>query len=342
MKVLVTGATGFIGGNVARQLVREGYSVRALVRKNSSLKALEGLDLDIALGDLLDRSSLEKALEGCQALFHVAAVYTFWSRDPQIIYRTNVQGTENILAAARTQRVRKIIYTSSESVVGIDEGCLVGDETMQNSLRRIPSDYKKSKFMAEQLVFAQCRQGLPAVVVNPTTPIGVYDVKPTPTGGIVVSYLEGRMFACVNTGLNIIDVEDVARGHILALEKGRLGERYLLGNRNVTLREIFALLEKITGIKAPRFNIPIGLALCAGYIDDVVEAKILRRRPGIPLAAVKAARHFRHFDCSKAVMELGLPQTPIETAFTKAVRWFRENGYIHRPTQTPEVRNESP
>jgi dihydroflavonol-4-reductase len=342
MKVLVTGATGFIGGNLARRLVREGYSVRALVRKSSSLKALEGLDLDIAQGDLLDRPSLEKALDGCQALFHVAALYTFWSRDPQSIYRTNVQGTENILAAARAKHIQKIIYTSSESVVGINEGCLMGNETMQNSLRRIPSDYKKSKFMAEQLVFEQCRRGLPAVVVNPTTPIGVCDVKPTPTGGIVVSYLEGRMFACVNTGLNIVDVEDVARGHILALEKGRLGERYLLGNRNVTLSEIFSILEKITGIKAPRFNIPIWLALGAGYVDDVVEGKILRRRPGIPLAAVKAARHFRHFDCTRAVTELGLPQTPIETAFAKAVRWFRENGYIHRQNQASEERNESP
>jgi dihydroflavonol-4-reductase len=327
MKVLVTGATGFIGGNVVRELVKQGYDVRALIRKGSSLKAVQDLKLELIEGDLLDNFSLEKALKGCEALFHVAAMYTFWTRNPELIYETNVRGTENILTQAKKEGIKKIVYTSSESVVGIDPDCIVGNEEMQNCVERIPSDYKKSKFIAENLVFKMFKEGLPVVVVNPTTPVGAYDVKPTPTGGIILGYLNHKMFACVNAGLNVIDVEDVAKGHILALEKGRLGTRYLLGHKNLTLREIMTILEKITGIKAPRFNIPFWCALSAGYVDEFFEGKIIKRHPRIPVSAVKASRHFRHFDCSKAIRELGLPQTPVEKSFEKAVKWFRENGY---------------
>ncbi|MCR4392999.1 MAG: NAD-dependent epimerase/dehydratase family protein [Dehalococcoidales bacterium] len=326
MKVLVTGATGFIGGNLVRELLNQGYQVRALVRKGSKLKHLEGLDLDVAEGDLLDRASLEKALDGCEALFHTAALYTFWARNPGIIYETNVRGTENILNAARVKGVKRIVYTSSESVVGVRPDGR-GNEDVVCDISSIPGDYKKSKFIAENLVFNLCKEGLPVVVVNPTTPIGPYDVKPTPTGRIIVDYLNGKMFACVNTGLNIVDVRDVAKGHILALEKGKLGTRYLLGNRNLTLREIFNILERITGIKAPRINIPYRIALFAGYVDEFIEGILLRRYPRIPVAAVRASRKFRHFDCSRAVRELGMPQTPVEVAFKDAVKWFRENGY---------------
>jgi dihydroflavonol-4-reductase len=327
MKVLVTGATGFIGGNLARELVRQGYQVRVLARKTSSTKPLEGVKLEIAEGDLLDRVSLEKALNGCEALFHVAAMYTFWARNPALIYKTNVQGTDNVLRAAGVKGIKKIVYTSSESVVGIDHGCRLGNEDMRGYIQNIPSDYKKSKFMAETLVVNMCREGSPIVIVNPTTPIGPYDVKPTPTGKIVVDYLNHKMFACINTGLNIVDVEDVARGHILALEKGRPGERYLLGNKNLTLREIMAILEKITGVKAPSFNIPAWVAFSAGFVDELIEGKIMCRHPRIPVSAVKASQHIRHFDCSKAVNELGLPQTPVEISFKKAVGWFKQNGY---------------
>jgi dihydroflavonol-4-reductase len=330
MKALVTGATGFIGGNVARELIRQGYEVKALVRKDSRLKYLGGNNLELIEGDLLDPASLEKALEGCDYLFHVAAVYTFWARDPKLIYETNVRGTENIMKAAKAGGIKKIVYTSSESVVGIGPDCKVGDEEGQNSLENIPSDYKKSKFMAEKLVFEMSLKGLPVVIVNPTTPVGPFDVKPTPTGKIILDYLNHKMPACVKTGLNIVDVEDVAKGHILALEKGRPGSRYLLGNKNLTLREIMLILEKITGIKAPRFDIPIWCALSAGYVDEFIEGRILRRAPRIPVSAVKASRHFRHFDCSKAVRELGLPQTPVESSFLKAVEWFRENGYVKK------------
>jgi dihydroflavonol-4-reductase len=327
MKVLVTGATGFIGGNVARELVKQGYDVKALIRKGNNLKAIQGLKLELIEGDLLDKLSLEKALNKCEALFHIAAMYTFWSRKPDLIYETNVVGTENILNQAKKEGIAKIVYTSSESVVGIDPDCEVGNEEMQNCVDRIPSDYKKSKFMAENLVFKMSQDGLPVTIVNPTTPIGSYDVKPTPTGKIILDYLNHKMFACINAGLNVIDVEDVAKGHILALKKGRIGTRYLLGNKNLTLREIMTILEKITGIKAPRFNIPFWCALSAGYVDEFIEGKIMMRHPRIPVSAVKASRHFRHFDCSKAVIELGLPQTPVEISFEKAVKWFKENGY---------------
>lgn len=328
MKVLVTGVTGFIGGNLARELVKQGYNVRGLVRKGGNLKYLSSLDIEIKEGNLLDKASLERALDDCEVLFHVAAMYTFWAKDPELIYKTNVQGTENILNAAREKKIKKIIYTSSESVIGIYSGCRLGNEGMKSDLDHIPSDYKRSKFIAEERVFEMSQDGLPVVVVNPTTPIGPFDAKPTPTGEIVTRYMNRNMPACVNTGLNVIDVEDVAKGHILALEKGRLGERYLLGNTNLTLREIMGILEKITGIKAPRINIPVGLALGAAYIDNFLEGKVMGRAPHIHPGAVKAARKFRHFDCSKAVQELGLPQTPIEQSFQKAVDWFRQNGYV--------------
>jgi dihydroflavonol-4-reductase len=326
MKALVTGATGFIGGNLVRQLIAQGYEVKALVREGSSRRNIDGLDIDIATGDLRDRPSLDRALDGCDVLFHVAAMYTFWTPDPKVIYDVNVQGTENILAAARSKGIRKVVYTSTESTIGIASGNL-GTEEMETNINKAPGDYKKSKCLAERLALEMCREGLPLVVVNPTTPVGPYDVKPTPTGQIIVNFLNGRMPACVNTGLNIVDVEDVAKGHILALEKGRTGERYILGNKNLTLREILNTLEKITGVRATRMNIPLWVALGAACADEFISGKVLKRYPRIPISAVKAARKFRHFDCSKAVRELGFPQTPVEESFEKAVRWFRQNGY---------------
>ena len=283
MKVLVTGATGFIGGNVARQLLENGYQVKALVREGSNRRNIEGLDIEVASGDLLDRASLEAALEGCEALFHVAAAYTLWSPSPESIYETNVKGTENILSTARDKGIKKVVYTSSESTIGIAGGC-TGTEDMEGSIESIPGDYKKSKYLAEQLALKMSRDGLPLVVVNPTMPIGPWDIKPTPTGQVVVDFLNGRMPACVNTGMNVVDVEDVARGHILALEKGRIGEKYILGNKNLTLRDIFATLERITGIRAPRFDIPLWLASGAAHVDEFVSGRLLRRQPRIPIA----------------------------------------------------------
>ncbi len=329
MKALVTGATGFVGGNLVRELLKQGYQVRALVRETSSRKNIDGLDVEIAVGDLCDRASLDRAMDGCEVLFHVAASYAFWTPDPAAVYETNVRGTENILAAAGSAGIQKVVYTSTESTIGIERHDL-GTEEREATLGSLSGHYKKSKLLAERVALRMCAEGLPLIVVNPTMPMGPWDIKPTPSGQVVVDFLNGRMPAYVNTGLNVVDVGDVATGHILALEKGQIGERYILGNKNLTLRDILGVLEQITGIRAPNVCIPIWLALGAGYADELVRGKILKRPPRIPISAVKTARKFRHFDCSKSIQQLGFPQTPIEEALSRAVSWFRQNGYVRQ------------
>jgi len=326
-KVLVTGATGFIGGNLVKALVDSGYRTRVLLRPASNTRNIVGLDVEKAYGDLRDRSSLERALDGCDGLFHVAAAYTFWAPDPKDVYETNVRGTENLLTAALAKGIQKVVYTSTESVIGIDGNGGLGTEELTADPRELAGDYRKSKYQAEQVALRLSRAGLPLVVVNPTAPVGPGDLKPTPTGQFIVDFLNGRMPAYVNTGLNLVYVGDVARGHVLAMEKGHLGERYILGNRNLTFKEILGLLEKITGLKAPQRRIPVWFALGIAYLDEFVVAKARKRPPRIPVAAVRSACTYRYFDCSKAIRELGLPQTPVEEALEKAVRWFRENGY---------------
>lgn len=328
MKVLVTGATGFIGGNLVRALLRKGYAVRTMVRAASDRRSIEGLDVEIVIGDLTDAPSLARAIHGCEGLFHVAADYSFWSADPRRTHEVNVIGTENMLRAAGQAGVRKIVYTSSESTLKIPPDGTPGNEATLNDPEALSGPYKRSKCLAEHRALEMCRQGLPLLVVSPTTPVGPHDVKPTPTGKMIVDFMSGRMPAYVEMGLNVVDVEDVARGHILAMERGREGERYLLGNQNLTLRDIFAILERLTGVRAPRMRIPLWAALAAAYVDEAISGSILRRHPGIPVAAVKAAREFRYFDCSRAVRELGMPQTPVEEGFKKAIRWFKENGYV--------------
>ena len=327
MKAFVTGATGFIGGNLVRELLKQGYQVKALVRNESNRKNIEGLDMDVIFGELRDKVSLDHALNGCDVLFHVAASYTFWAPDPKAIYETNVKGTENMLTTALAKRIKKVVYTSTESTIGIAQDGSLGTEDMEAEPSNLIGHYKKSKYMAEKLALKMCHEGLPLVVVNPTTPVGPFDVKPTPTGKFIVDFLNRKMPVYVNTGLNLIDVEDVAKGHILALERGRIGEKYILGNKNLSFKEILSILERITGIKAPWLRIPIWLALGAAYIDEFVWGKALGRYPRIPISGVQAARKFRYFDCSKATRELGLPQTPVEEALEKAVGWFRENEY---------------
>jgi len=329
MRALVTGATGFIGGNLVCELLKGGFQVKALVREASSRKNIDGLDVEMAVGDLRDRPSLDRALEGCDVLFHVAAAYTFWTPNPSAVYDTNVQGTENILAAAGSAGIQKVVYTSTESTIGI-EGHNLGTEETTATLDSLSGHYKRSKLLAERVALRMGAGGLPLIVVNPTMPVGPWDTKPTPSGQVVVDFLNGRMPAYVNTGLNVVDVEDVAKGHILALEKGRIGERYILGNRNMTLRDILGVLQEITGIKAPNVRIPVWMALGAAYVDESVRGRILKRPPRIPISAVKTARNFRHFDCSKAIQQLGLPQTPIEEALGRAVSWFRQHGYVRR------------
>lgn len=327
MKALVTGATGFIGSHVAVELLRQGYQVRALARPESNRRNLAGLNVEITQGDLLDPPSLTQALQGCDVLFHVAAAYTFWAREPWRIRETNILGTANVLNAARDAGIRKVVYTSTESTIGIAQETGLGSEAFFADPRRLPGDYKQSKFAAEQLALSMSGQGLPLVVVNPTTPIGPGDVKPTPTGQIIVDCIRQQMPAYVDTGLNLIAVEDVAKGHVLALERGRDGERYILGNENLTLREILAILEGLTGLRAPRVQLPHWVALGAAHASQFIADRITHSPPRIPLAAARVARHYRHFDCNKAVRTLGLPQTPIREALARAVGWFRENGY---------------
>lgn len=328
MRTLVTGATGFIGGHVAAALLRHGYTVRVLVRPGSDRRNLAGLDVEPVEGDLLDPASLRRALQGCTYLCHVAAAYTFWTPAPERVHAVNVLGTRNVLLAASHAGVQRIVYTSTESTIGIPEGRQLGVEDPPIPPAHLAGDYKQSKYQAEQLALRLCReQGLPIVVVNPTTPVGPGDVKPTPTGQVIVDFLRGRMPAYVDTGLNLVDVADVAQGHVLALEKGRIGERYLLGNRNLSLQQVLTLLSDITGLPAPRWRMPHGLALALGFTSQFIADRLTHRPPRVPLAAVKVARHCRHFDCTKAVRELGLPQSPIEPALQRAVEWFRGNGY---------------
>ncbi len=330
MRAFVTGATGFIGGNLVRELLADGYQVRALVRSGSDQRNIERLPVEKAIGDLADRRILSEQVSGCDVIFHVAAQYSLWAKDRNAIYRTNVAGTENLLTAARTAGVKRFIHTSSVAAIGIPAQNMAGVEETQTTLHELISDYKKSKFLAEQAAQKALREGLDVVIVNPSTPIGPYDVKPTPTGEIILRFLQGRMPVYVHTGLNLIDVEDVARGHILAWKKGRSGERYILGHRNLTLKEMLEMLSALTGKPAPRFAIPHFIPLTVAFIDETILARYFGKTPQVSLYSVQMSRKTMYYDSSKAVRELGLPQSPVERALEKAVRWFEENGYLRK------------
>jgi dihydroflavonol-4-reductase len=327
MKVFVTGATGFIGASLVRELLKEGYRVRALARPNSDRRNLYGLDLEICDGDLRDRKSLEEGMNGCDILFHAAADYRLWTRKPSVMYEINVGGTRNILEAALNQGLSRVVYTSSVGTLGNPGNGLAGDETTPVTLADMVGHYKKSKFLAEREAEGFFKRGLPLVIVNPSTPVGMHDIKPTPTGRIIVDFLNRKMPAYLDTGLNIIDVEDCARGHILAASKGRIGEKYILGNENLTLRQIFAMLENITGLPAPRVRLPYTPILIAAYINEAI-SRCTGREPLIPLSGVQMAKKFMFFNSTKAVRELGLPQRSADEALRKAVTWFRDNGYV--------------
>jgi len=327
MKVFVTGATGFIGASLARELLRDGYEVRALARPESDRRNLRGLDLEICEGDLRDRDSLEKGLKGCEILFHAAADYRLWTRNPDVMYEINVGGTRNILEAALNHGLSRIVYTSSVGALGNPGDGQPGDEVIPVTLADMVGHYKKSKFLAEREAESFLKRGLPLVIVNPSTPVGALDIKPTPTGRIIVDFLNRKMPAYLDTGLNIIDVEDCARGHILAAKLGRIGEKYILGNENLTLRRIFDMLEEITGLAAPRVRLPYTPILIAAYVNEAI-SRCTGKEPLIPLAGVQMAKKFMYFDPTKAVRELGLPQRPVAESLAKAVAWFRDNGYV--------------
>ena len=340
MKVLVTGATGFIGGNLARLLWQRGHQVRALVRPESNTLTIDGTGIEAVHGDILDLNSVARAAQGCEAVFHCAASYTFWSRDHRTVYRTNVEGTANVLSAASQAGVSRLVYTSTVSTVGLPNGHMATEDTPLDP-SRLSGHYKKSKYQAELLALKSASEGLPVVVVNPTTPVGPWDVKPTPTGKIVLDFLLGRIPAYLDTGMNLVDVEDVAVGHILAMEQGQPGQRYLLGNRNVTLKEVFRMLQGATGLSTPRWRAPYWLVMGAGYFNQVVEGGLLRREPRIPLEGVKVSRNPMYVNCDKAVTELGMPQSPVETALEKSIDWFNEHGYTRRSYPSIDWFNEN-
>jgi len=327
LKVLVTGATGFIGGNLVRALNARGYQIRALIRPQSSTLTLENTGVEEAKGDVLDRESVARALEGCQAVFHCAALYTFWSKAPREIYQVNVEGTEVVLDEARKAGVERVVYTSTVSTIGVPKGG-VGTEELEPSPKDLIGHYKRSKYLAEKEALRSASQGLPVVIVNPTAPVGPRDWKPTPTGGIIRDFLLGKLPVYINTGMNVVDVEDVALGHVLALEKGVSGQRYILGNQNMTLKEVLEILEAITGKRGPRLRVPIWLVMAAGAVDQLMEGGVLRRRPRIPLEGVRVARKPMYVSSAKAVRELGLPQSPVDEALEKAVSWFRDHGRV--------------
>lgn len=322
----MTGATGFVGGAVARALVRAGVDVRVLIRSNSDFQNLSGLSVERVEGDLRNPASLQSALAGCHHLYHVAAHYALWAKDPAIFYDVNVTGTRNVLSAARLAGVERTVYCSTIGAIGLPPGGGLGSEETPVSLDQMAGHYKRSKYLAEQEVLKFAHEGLPVVIVNPSAPVGAGDVRPTPTGQVIVDFMKGRMPAYIETGMNIVDVEDVAAGHLLAMEKGRQGERYILGCKNLMLREVFDILSGLTGVKAPSLRLPRWTVLPLAYANQWI-ANVTGHPPRIPLEGVKMAKYKMHYDCRKAIRELGIPQTPPETALEKAVRWFRSHGY---------------
>jgi dihydroflavonol-4-reductase len=320
--VLVTGASGFLGWHVARLLVENGYGVRALCRPKSQIRELEA---ERVTGDLRDPESLNRAVAGCELVFHVAADYRLWCRHPEELYRSNVDGTRNVLEAAERAGVERIVYTSTVGCIGMPKD-KQGDEQTPVSIDDMTGHYKRSKWLAEQVALEKARAGLPVVIVNPTAPIGDHDWKPTPTGKIVLDFLRGKMPGFVDTGLNVVDAEDTAKGHLLAAERGHAGERYILGSENLTLEQILQKLASIAAKPAPTFKVPYLVAYAAGIVSTGIAA-VTGKEPRAPLEGVKMARKKMFVTHAKAARELAFHPAPAETALTKAVSWFRANGY---------------
>ncbi|PYT21742.1 MAG: NAD-dependent dehydratase [Acidobacteria bacterium] len=320
--VLVTGASGFIGWHVARLLIERGYKVRALVRPASKLRELE---VEPVLGDLRDPASLDRAVAGCSLVFHVAADYRLWAPDPEELYRSNRDGTRNLLEAARNHGVERFVYTSTVGCIGLPQGG-VGDENTPVTLGQMSGAYKRSKFLAEQVALEFASAGFPVVIVNPTAPVGDHDVRPTPTGKIVLDFLNGAMPAFIDTGLNLVDVRDTARAHLLACERGKAGERYIVGCENLTLAEILERLARLSGLKAARIKLPYSLAYAIGVLTTGL-ARLTGRPPLAPLDAVRMAKKKMFVSHEKAKRELGFEPGPVEGALGRAVEWFKANGY---------------
>jgi len=323
---VVTGGTGFVGAAVVRHLVSAGASVRVLARPRGDRRLLAGLPVEVAEGDLTDPASLRRALAGAARLFHVGAFYSLWAADRRLFYDINVEGTRRVLEAAAEAGVSRVVYTSTVGALGIPPGG-VGTEETPVRLEDMVGDYKRSKFLAEEVAREFAGRGLPLVIVNPSTPIGPGDVKPTPTGQMIVEFLRGRMWAYLDTGLNLVDVEDVAAGHLMAAERGRVGERYILGHENLSLREIFERLGRLSGIRPPRLKLSPGWILPLAWASEWMADHITRRPPLVAVDAVRMAKKTMFFDAGKAVRELGMPRSPVDDALARAVAWFRDNGY---------------
>ncbi len=332
MRCFVTGASGFIGANLVHELNARGHTVKALLRPESDLRGLQGADFERVPGDVADRDRLGSALQGCDWCFHVAASYHLWLRDYAPMYAANVQGTRNVLEAAAAAGCSRIVYTSTVGCIGLprqENGRVVPtDEDTPVSGAQMSNHYKRSKWLAEQVARDLAGRGLPVVIVNPSAPVGPRDVKPTPTGKVIVDFLNRRMPAFLDTGLNWVHVRDVAVGHILAAEKGRVGQRYILGHAegNWTMQQAFAVLEEISGVPAPKMRVPYAVAYLAALVNEAL-AKITGTPPKAPLAGVRMARYKMFFSPAKAIRELGLPQTPPRQALSDAADWFRVNGY---------------
>jgi dihydroflavonol-4-reductase len=327
MKALVTGATGFVGAAVARALLDAQWQVRALARKGSDRSNLRGLALDVCEGDLNDMDSLQRAIGGCEGLFHVAADYRLGAPDPSQLYRANVDGTRNVLDAARRSGVKRVVYTSSVATIGIPVDGTPGDEQSPNSLENMIGHYKRSKYLAEEVAREAARAGLSVVIVSPSTPVGAGDVKPTPTGQLVLDAAAGRMPAYVDTGLNIVHVDDVANGHLLAYERGKAGERYILGGQDMSLREILGVIAALVGRAPPRLRLPYGVVLPIAYLAEGI-AKLSGRSGRITLEGVRMSRKRMYFSSAKAARDLGFTARPAVHAFEDAIRWFRDNGLL--------------
>jgi dihydroflavonol-4-reductase len=328
MDALVTGGTGFVGANLVRALLAAGASVRVLARPGNDRRTLDGVKVEIVEGDLLDARSLARAASHVDTVYHVAADYRLWAPDPAELHRVNVDGTRAMLHAAATAGARRIVYTSTVGTLGIPKDGAPGTEDTPVALADMVGAYKASKFLAEQVALDFARRGLPVVIVNPSAPIGPWDVKPTPTGQMVIDFVSGKMFATLDTGLNLVHVRDVAQGHVLAAERGRVGEKYILGaaRGNVSLAEIGRLLSEITGRRPPRLRVPYAVAWCGAACMETV-ARLTGGAPKVPLTAVRMARKRMYFSPAKAVRELGLPQTDVRVALREAVEWFAAHGY---------------
>jgi dihydroflavonol-4-reductase len=326
MTTLVTGAAGFLGSHVTRQLVARGETVRVLVRASSSNRAISDLPLEYVTGDLRDAASLDRAMAGVKRVYHVAADYRLWAKRKQDIYDSNVGGTKNLLAAAKRAGVEQLIYTSTVATIAVDRPELPNEFT-DAKLEEMVGHYKRSKWMAEREALQAAKEGLPVIVAMPTTPVGPWDWKPTPTGKIILDFLNGKMPGYVETGLNFVGVEECAAGHLLAAEKGKVGERYLLGAENLTLKGLLDLLAQITGLRAPGVKIPHGVALGVAYLDTAF-SRLVGKEPQIPVEGVKIARHKMFVDASRARRELGFQPGPVAAALERAVRWYQVNGYV--------------